>query len=88
MNKHAISAEREIASYFNGGDALPASESDVIKAIVTELLQSNEVVSNKAIMANLIDKLESETDVIKLDIYRHALESLMLNSREAMFARS
>lgn len=86
MNKQSISAENEIAQYFNTPPAMSVAESEVIKVIVAELLKSHEFVTNKAIIASLIEKLETEHDVVKLDVYRHALEAMILKAPEETYA--
>ncbi|EAV3131562.1 histidine kinase, partial [Salmonella enterica] len=45
-----------------------------------ELLQSQQHVSNKDIIAKLIEKLETEKDVVQLDIYRNALEAVLFQT--------
>lgn len=86
MNKQPISVENEIAQYFNAPPAMSAAESEVINVIVAELLKSHEFVTNKAIIASLIEKLETEHDVVKLDVYRHTLETMILKAPEETHA--
>ncbi|PLR37281.1 hypothetical protein CYR55_10075 [Chimaeribacter californicus] len=86
MNKQPVSAEHEIAQYFNNPAAMSAAESEVVAQIVAELLKTHEFVTNKAIIANLIEKLETEHDVVKLDVYRHALEAMILKAPDETFA--
>ena len=86
MNKQPVSAEHEIARYFNSPAAMSAAESEVITQIAAELLSTHEFVTNKAIIARLIEKLETEHDVVKLDVYRHALEAMILKAPDETFA--
>ena len=56
------------------------SEYDVIQDIKVELATSGRLVTNKAIMIKLIALLETESDVVKLDIYRNALEAVVFRT--------
>lgn len=56
------------------------SESDVIQEIKIELSLKGRLVNNKAIMAKLLERLEIETDVVKSDIYRNALETVVFRT--------
>ncbi|ECG8589063.1 histidine kinase [Salmonella enterica subsp. salamae] len=55
-------------------------EQRAIQEITYELLQSQQHVSNKDIIAKLIEKLETEKDVVQLDIYRNALEAVLFQT--------
>ncbi|WP_440137634.1 biofilm/acid-resistance regulator YmgB/AriR, partial [Salmonella enterica] len=55
-------------------------EQRAIQEITYELLQSQQHVSNKDIIAKLIEKLETEKDVVQLDIYRNALEAVLFQA--------
>lgn len=72
--QNLTSTESKITDYFSHSGDLLKSESEVISAIMTELAASRQFVSNKAIILKLLEKLETETDIVQLDIYRHALE--------------
>lgn len=56
------------------------SEHNVIQDIKLELATSGRRVTNKAIMIKLIARLETESDVVKLDIYRNALEAVVFRT--------
>ncbi|WAT02824.1 biofilm development regulator YmgB/AriR family protein [Rouxiella chamberiensis] len=56
------------------------SELDVIQDIKIELATKGRLVTNKAIMIKLISMLETESDVVKLDIYRNALEAVVFRT--------
>ncbi|CAM3541873.1 histidine kinase [Rouxiella silvae] len=53
------------------------SELEVIQDIKIELSTHGKLISNKAIMIKLLELLEIETDVVQLDVYRNALESVV-----------
>ena len=46
----------------------------VLGAVIKELSAEGTHVSNKAMILKLIEKLETTTDVIQLDVYRQVLE--------------
>ena len=59
---------------------LPADqgyEEQIIAYIGKELLSKKTVVSNKDIILELIVRLETEKDSVKLDLYRNALEYIV-----------
>ncbi|MEG3112874.1 MULTISPECIES: biofilm/acid-resistance regulator YmgB/AriR [unclassified Pantoea] len=66
--------DKEIAEYFNAAANKPASEMEILGAVVAEILQAGAPISNKAIISKLIHRLELESDVASLDIYRQLLE--------------
>lgn len=67
-------AESEISQYFKNQGKQFASEQNVISEVFAELIASKSSVSNKDIIIALIEKLETENDIVKQDIYRQALE--------------
>ncbi|MFH8134079.1 biofilm/acid-resistance regulator YmgB/AriR [Pantoea osteomyelitidis] len=66
--------DKEIADYFNVAANKSASDMEVLGLVVAEILQSGLPVSNKAIISKLIHRLELESDIISLDVYRQLLE--------------
>ncbi|MDF7657622.1 biofilm/acid-resistance regulator YmgB/AriR [Erwiniaceae bacterium L1_54_6] len=72
--EQVIPNESHILDYFNNIDAQFGSEKAVLNEIYQDLASRKVFVGNKDIIASLIERLESESDVIKLDIYRNALE--------------
>lgn len=66
--------DKEIADYFNVAANKAASDMEVLGLVVAEILQSGSPVSNKAIISKLIHRLELESDIISLDVYRQLLE--------------
>lgn len=69
-----MSPESEILSYFQGGGEKYSQEVQVLGAVIKELAAEGTHVSNKAMILKLIEKLETTTDVIQLDVYRQVLE--------------
>lgn len=73
--QHALpKTDQEIADYFNPAANKPASDMEILGLVVAEILQSGMPVSNKAIISKLIHRLELESDIISLEIYRQLLE--------------
>ncbi|WP_034917988.1 MULTISPECIES: biofilm/acid-resistance regulator YmgB/AriR [Erwinia] len=68
------SAETAILSYFHQAGDVLAPESEVLGAVIKEILMAKRQVTNKAIILSLIDKLEHTSDIVELDIYRKTLE--------------
>ena len=59
---------------------LPADQSyeqQIVALIGKELLSKKTVVNNKDIILELIVRLETEKDSVKLDLYRNALEYIV-----------
>ncbi|AXU97856.1 MAG TPA: transcriptional regulator [Erwinia persicina] len=69
-----MSSESEILSYFQGGGEKFSQEAQVLGAVIKELATGGRHVNNKAIILKLIEKLETTSDVIQLDVYRQVLE--------------
>ncbi|ADU69444.1 biofilm development regulator YmgB/AriR family protein [Pantoea sp. At-9b] len=68
------STESQLAESFKDLGAQYASEREVLSKIYNDLSHKNNTISNKDIILALLQLLEEEKDVIKLDIYRQALE--------------
>ena len=66
--------DKDITDYFSQQEQSAVSEGEVLGAVVAEILQAGQPVTNKAIIARLIQHLEQESDVVMLDVYRHVLE--------------
>ncbi|HCW98934.1 MAG: biofilm/acid-resistance regulator YmgB/AriR [Pantoea sp.] len=66
--------DKEIGDYFNAAASKAASEMEILGLVVAEILQAGKPVTNKAIISKLIHRLELESDVVSLDIYRQLLE--------------
>ncbi|WP_034948265.1 biofilm development regulator YmgB/AriR family protein [Erwinia oleae] len=74
MLQRQYSTDSLIPDDFQFARELHSGESDIITAIIHELSAREVFVSHKAIIFKLLEKLETEKDVVQLDIYRHALE--------------
>ena len=74
MQNAVPQTDQEIADYFHTAANTPASEMEMLGLVVAEILQAGKPVTNKAIISKLIHRLELETDVVSLDIYRQLLE--------------
>ncbi|MBN7120572.1 MULTISPECIES: biofilm/acid-resistance regulator YmgB/AriR [Erwinia] len=68
------STESEILSFFQAEGDVLAQETAVIGMVIREIATKGQHVNNKAIILKLIEKLETTSDVVQLDIYRQALE--------------
>ena len=66
--------DKEIAEYFNIAANKPASDMEILGTVIAEILRSGRPISNKTIISTLIHRLELESDVVSLDIYRQLLE--------------
>ncbi|WP_313683789.1 biofilm development regulator YmgB/AriR family protein [Pantoea sp.] len=69
--------ESQLAVYLKSMDSQFVSEKAVLVEIYQDLSSRKTVVGNKDIIFSLLEKLETENDVIKLDIYRQALEMVV-----------
>lgn len=68
------STESEILSFFQAEGDVLTQETAVIGMVIREIATKVQHVNNKAIILKLIEKLETTSDVVQLDIYRQALE--------------
>lgn len=69
----------QIDEYFRSINEGTPPEKKVYSQLFNELASVHKTVSQKDIINGLIQKLETEQDVVKADIYRHMLE-IMLQS--------
>ena len=74
---NAESSSAAIADYFKLAENSETNEMEVFGYVIAEILNAGMPVTNKAIIASLIARLEAESDVIQLDIYRHLLEMVV-----------
>ncbi|SFN38021.1 Biofilm development protein YmgB/AriR [Candidatus Pantoea varia] len=72
-----MNTESQISDYFMNSGAALTTEQQVVAAVHAELARSKAHVSQKDIVLGLINRLESERDVVKQDIYRQALEQVL-----------
>jgi len=74
MQNAVSQTDKEIGDYFNAAASKGASEMEMFGLVIAEILQAGRPVTNKAIIAKLINRLELESDAATLDIYRQLLE--------------
>ncbi|MEN5016575.1 biofilm development regulator YmgB/AriR family protein [Erwinia sp. Eh17-17] len=77
MSQQLPGAGRAITDYFNSPSFHAPKESELLEAIMLELMQSGKSPSNKSIIANVIARLERETDKSVLDGYRNLLAQIL-----------
>lgn len=85
MQQHD-SIESQINTYFQNSGELSSGESDVLMKITAELMAAQGFVTNKALILKLLNKMEMETDVVKLDIYRSVLEEIVHRTPDDVIA--
>ena len=69
--------EEQINAYFGSNSSDYEAEKQVIGDIIYNLRLQQAEVSNKHLILALIGLLETEDDIVKLDIYRNALEMIV-----------
>lgn len=83
MRVQPDSASRAISDYFNSPDWRIPPESDLLAAILREIMEAGEPATNKALIARVIDKLEVEGDETQLQRYHTLLAQLIDTQPEA-----
>jgi ribosomal protein S7 len=73
--------EMQIADYFNQSLPQPLNHEDVLRSLMEDVAMKKKKRSEKAIIASLLEKLETESDTVKLQVYRQALELLLRGNR-------
>ncbi|WP_075182072.1 biofilm development regulator YmgB/AriR family protein [Pantoea sp. 1.19] len=73
----ASAVEAEITDYFKRAGQHASPEQAVVASLMGELTTLQKPVSKTAIIMGLIEKLESESDPARLDVYRQALEMVI-----------
>ena len=77
MGHYSPSAGRAITDYFNSPAFHAPKESELLAAIMTELMRSGRPTHSKVIIATVIAKLEGEVDEALLQGYRNLLTQLL-----------
>lgn len=77
MRTHHDSASRAITDYFNSPAWHAPHESDLLAAIMRELMDDGHPATNKAVIARVITRLEVEGDKQRLQSYRNLLAQLL-----------
>jgi len=79
MRTYPDSASRAITDYFNTPAWHLPHESDLLAAIMRELMEDGQPATSKAVVARVIEKLEFEGDEQRLQSYRALLTQLLGN---------
>lgn len=74
MQNAVSQTDKEMGDRFNAAANNGASEMEMLGLAIAEILQAGNPVTNKAIIAKLIHRLELESDPTTLDVYRQLLE--------------
>ena len=77
MRTQPDSASRAITDYFNSPAWHAPHESDLLAAIMRELMDDGQPATNKAVIARVITRLEVEGDEQRLQSYRNLLAQLL-----------
>ncbi len=77
MRTHHDSASRAITDYFNSPAWHAPHESDLLAAIMRELMDDGQPATNKAVIARVITRLEVEGDEQRLQSYLNLLAQLL-----------
>ncbi|WP_312979799.1 biofilm development regulator YmgB/AriR family protein [Atlantibacter sp.] len=74
---HSSATENQINVYFGKNAQAYEAETKLIADLTRELRTQRGVVQSKDLILTLIQQIECEKDVLKLDIYRNALEMIV-----------
>lgn len=79
---HKPSSEEQLSDYIHSISATEEEQSAVLRSIAADLLVRDGMVSNKSIILALVQRLEIESDVVKCDLYRCVLESVLQSTAD------
>ncbi|MGB9097488.1 biofilm development regulator YmgB/AriR family protein [Erwinia sp.] len=82
MRHSSPGAGRAITDYFNSPAFHAPKESELLAAILTELMRRGRPTHSKVIIATVIAKLEGEVDEALLQGYRNLLTQLLEEKEE------
>jgi len=74
---HSATTEDHVNTYFDKGIQALEAERSLINELAQNLKSNRIEVNNKNLILALIRLLETEDDVVKLDVYRNALELIV-----------
>ncbi|WP_144815668.1 biofilm development regulator YmgB/AriR family protein [Enterobacter sp. DE0047] len=74
---HSATTEDTLNTWFEQGSHAFEAERTLIRGLAQNLKSNRIEVNNKNMILALIRLLETEDDVIKLDVYRNALELIV-----------
>jgi len=77
MEHYSVGAGHAITDYFNSPAFHAPKESELLAAILTELMRSGRPTTSKAIITSVISKLEGEVDEALLQGYRNLLTQML-----------
>lgn len=77
MSQQLPGAGRAITDYFNSPSFHVPKESELLEAVMRELMRSGRTPSNKAIITRVIAHLEEEADQTVLEGYRNLLAQIL-----------
>lgn len=69
--------EEQLSNYLSTINVFQESEVLTVKTVTLQLLERKAFVSNKDVIMELIERLETEKDEVQKDILRNALEMLL-----------
>lgn len=68
---------REITDYFKRPQAQPQDHQEILQLLKDNIDHKKQQRSEKAVIASLLEKIETENDSVKIQFYRRALELLL-----------
>lgn len=75
--QHESSTETQITDYFRQSERYLTREQEALHLLINDISLKKDMIKEKAMIAGLLEKLETEQDDVKLKIYRQALEFLL-----------
>ncbi|WP_338561484.1 biofilm/acid-resistance regulator YmgB/AriR [Erwinia sp. E_sp_B04_7] len=82
----AIQSPHALTDYFEAEMLEAKSEVAILGSVIVEILHSGVPVTNKAIIAQLLKRLESTSDIVTLDLYRHVLEMVVHQTEDDLIS--
>lgn len=79
-------SSHELSDYFKAEIQHAESEVEILGSVVIELLQSGKIVNNKAMITQILLRMESTSDVVALDGLRHVLEMVVHQTEDDLIA--
>lgn len=74
MHDTLLKSSHELTGYFEAEIKEAHTEVEILGSVVVEILNGGAPVTNKAIISRLLQRLETSSDVVSLDVHRHVLE--------------
>ena len=73
--------EMQITNYFKQSEKPKINPEEMLLTLMESINAKKQQRSEKAIIAGLLEKIETENDHVKLQLYRRALEILLQRNR-------